>query len=172
MTKAFIGLGSNLGDGPTIVTRAWQTIGEEEGITTVAISHPYVSAPVGMNSQHWFTNCAGELETALTAHQLLNILLRIEAAFGRIREGRITGYQDRILDLDILFFGTLSINEPELIIPHPRLAERLFVLSPLAEIGPDWTGGGSETIKEMELNLLHRMQNKEIPLQKIIRQEW
>lgn len=147
-------------------------IGAEEGISTVAISRPYVSAPVGMNSRHWFTNCAGELETGLTAHQLLQVLLGIEAVFGRTRDAGGVGYQDRVLDLDILFFGNLTCNEPGLVLPHPRLAERLFVLSPLAEIAPGLRGEGVETVREMERQLRDRMRCGLIPVQEIAQREW
>jgi 2-amino-4-hydroxy-6-hydroxymethyldihydropteridine diphosphokinase len=170
--RVFIGLGSNLGDGPAIVSAAWRTIGEEARITTVAISHPYVSSPVGMDSRHWFTNCVGELKTDLTAQELLRTLLGIEAAFGRTRDGKVTGYQDRVLDLDILYFGDLSLNEPGLILPHPRIAERLFVLSPLAEIAPEWRGGGEVSVRQMEQSLLDRMQRSQIPMQEIVCREW
>ncbi len=172
MARVFIGLGSNLGDGPAILSAAWQTIGAENQITTVAISHPYISSPVGMNSQHWFTNCAGELRTDLPADELLQLLLGIEALFGRTRDEGAAGYQDRVLDLDILYYGNISSHEPELVLPHPRIAERLFVLSPLAEIAPDWQGGGIKTIKEMEKQLLDNMMSGNIPVQEIVRGEW
>ena len=170
--RVFIGLGSNLGDGPAIVSTAWQTIGEEARITTVAISRPYVSSPVGMDSRHWFTNCVGELKTDLTAQELLRTLLGIEAAFGRTRDENLTGYQDRVLDLDILYFGDLSLNEPGLILPHPRIAKRLFVLSPLAEIAPEWQGGGEVSVRQMEQSLLDRMRRNQIPMQEIVCREW
>jgi len=172
MVRTFIGLGSNLGDGPAIISAAWQMLGEEKGLATVIISHPYISAPVGMSSRHWFTNCVGELKTELTARELLLVLLRIEAAFGRTRDERGAGYQDRSLDLDILYFGNLSLDEPGLVLPHPRIAERLFVLSPLAELAPDWRGGGAKTIKEMEQELLDHIQSTQIPVQEIVRREW
>lgn len=170
--RAFIGLGSNLGDGPAVLSAAWRAIGAEDRIATVAISLPYISSPVGMSSQYWFTNCAGELKTNLTAHELLQVLLGIEAVFGRTRDGRAVGYQDRVLDLDILYYGDLSVNEPGLVLPHPHIAERLFVLSPLAEIAPDLRGVGSLTVKEMEQQLIDRIQSKQISAQEIIRKEW
>lgn len=172
MVRTFIGLGSNLGDGPAVISAAWQTIGEEKRLATVAISRPYISSPVGMSSRHWFTNCVGELNADLTAHELLQVLLRIEAAFGRTRDGRAAGYQDRVLDLDILYYGSLSVNEPGLVLPHPHIAERLFVLSPLAEIAPDLRGEGSLTVKEMEQQLIDRIKSSQIPEQEIIRKEW
>ncbi len=170
--RVFVGLGSNLGDGPAIVSTAWRAIGSETQISTLALSRPYVSSPVGMNSRHWFTNCVGELETDLTAHELLRVLLDIEASFGRTRDLSRAGYQDRVLDLDILYYGSLSLNEPGLVIPHPRISERLFVLSPLAEIAPDWRGSGDRTALQMEQGLLDRLRSSQVPLQEIIRHEW
>ncbi len=172
VSRVFIGLGSNLGDGPAILSAAWQTIGAEDRIATVAISSPYISSPVAMNSRHWFTNCAGELKTDLPALELLQVLLRIEAVFGRTRDERVAGYQDRVLDLDLLFYRSMSLNVPGLILPHPRISERLFVLSPLAEIAPDWQGGGAKTIKEMEKQLVGDMQRNLVPLQECVRREW
>ena len=172
MERVFIGLGSNLGDGPAIVSTAWRTIGREARISTLTLSQPYVSSPVGMDSRHWFTNCVGELTTDLQAHELLRILLDIEASFGRTRDLSCDGYQDRVLDLDILYYGSLSFNEPGLVIPHPRITERLFVLSPLAEIAPDWRGNGDRTALQMEQGLLDRIRSGQVPQQEIVRQEW
>ncbi len=85
-----------------------------------------------MESSNWFTNCVGSLETELSAHELLHLLLRVEADFGRRRNAKAEGYQDRTLDLDILYFGHLLLEDKDLLLPHPRLKERLFVLEPLA----------------------------------------
>jgi len=171
--RVFIGLGSNLGDGMAILAAAWGRIGEEDGIVTVALSHPYASAPVEMTSPYWFTNAVGELETVLAPRQLLNRLLKIEAFFGRTRNEGTQGYQDRTLDLDMLYYGDWTIDAPGLIIPHPRIAERLFVLRPLAEISPGlWSSFHIKTIRELEESLVEQMSQGIIPQQDVICQEW
>ncbi len=96
----------------------------------------YSTAPVGFAAQPRFVNAVVALETALSPRELLDELLAIEKEFGR---DRTAGFANgpRTLDLDILLFGDLELSEPELMIPHPRLAERAFVLTPLNEIAPD-----------------------------------
>lgn len=173
MERVFIGLGSNLGDGRTILSAAWQRIGEEEGITTVLLSHPYISAPVDMTSRNWFTNCVGELKTDLSPLELLAVVLNIEAAFGRTRNEKASGYQDRVLDLDILYYDDLSLDIPGLVLPHPRIGDRLFVLRPLATIAPGFRSRPHlKTVREMELQLLEQMERGLIPRQEIFRKEW
>ncbi len=135
-TTTLIGLGSNLGDGIVILKRAWQRLGEDASVSLSCLSHPYVSKPLGMESRNWFTNAVGALQTTLSAHQLLELLLAVESEFGRKRDLQNIGYQDRSLDLDILYFGTTAVNAPALTIPHPHIGKRLFVLTPLAEIAP------------------------------------
>jgi 2-amino-4-hydroxy-6-hydroxymethyldihydropteridine diphosphokinase len=171
--RVFIGLGSNLGDGRAIISAAWQRIGEEEGIATVLLSHPYISAPVDMTSRNWFTNCVGELKTDLSPLELLALVLHVEAEFGRTRNEKAEGYQDRVLDLDILYYGDQSLDVPGLVLPHPRIGDRLFVLRPLAEIAPEFKSRQhSKTVKEMELQLLEQMERGLIPRQEIFRKEW
>ena len=136
-TLAAIGLGSNLGDSPAILLQSWDWLGCQPGIRTVALSAPYRSEPVGMISEHWFTNAAGLLATTLPPEQTLEILLATETRFGRRRTPG-AGYQDRTLDLDLLLYGDLVLTTTRLCLPHPRMHERLFVLAPLAELAPDW----------------------------------
>ncbi len=132
----FIGLGSNLGNGILTLQLAWRRLGEDTSVELARLSHPYVSEPVGMESENLFTNAVGMVHTALSAHQFLAFLLQVEAEFGRKRDPQAMGYQDRSLDLDILYFGEESIDTPKLILPHPHIEKRLFVLAPLAEIAP------------------------------------
>jgi 2-amino-4-hydroxy-6-hydroxymethyldihydropteridine diphosphokinase len=172
-TSAFIGLGSNLGDGIRICRSAWDRIGEIEGIALCSLSHPYQTAPVDMESSNWFTNAVGMLQTTSTARQLLGHLLHIEFEFGRRRAVASTGYQDRSLDLDILCFGETVIDTPELVLPHPRLDRRLFVLVPFTEIAPDYREQpNGMTISERCAQLLIQMQTGRIPQQEIKRGEW
>jgi 2-amino-4-hydroxy-6-hydroxymethyldihydropteridine diphosphokinase len=171
-TTAFIGLGSNLGDGRSILQGAWRRIGETEGISLCALSHPYLTAPVDMESSKVFTNAVGMLQTSLPVRQLLGDLLRIEFEFGRRRVAD-SGYQDRSLDLDILSFGDLAVDTPELTLPHPRLDQRLFVLAPFAEIAPDYRLlPGGPTMAESWAQLLAGMDKGRIPRQEIKKWQW
>lgn len=134
---AYVGLGSNLGDGQAILLAAWEALGRIEGIAPGRLSSPYATEPVGMSSRHWFTNAVGRLESCLEPSDLLRALLTVEAAFGRRRTPGSSGYEDRSLDLDLLYYGMHLIETAELVVPHPRIGERLFVLAPLAELAPE-----------------------------------
>jgi len=133
MALAFIGLGSNLGDGRANLREAWKRLGATQGITVLGLSSPYETAPVGMESAHWFTNAVGALDTGLGPTELLAVLLAVERSLGR---DRAKG-QDRTVDLDLLFYDDLILNTPELVLPHPEIPGRLFVLTPLEELAPD-----------------------------------
>ena len=173
MVKAFIGLGSNLGDGKALLQGAWQALGKIEGIVLDGLSSPYMSAPVDMTSQHWFTNGVGRIQVSLSPLELLKVLLGIEASFGRTRKEKVFGYQDRSLDLDLLYYGDVVMYIPELILPHPRIADRLFVLVPFAELEPDFRDIISEaTISSMELRLRKLMAPTNGKKQEIIRGVW
>jgi len=132
--KAFVGLGANLGEPEAQVRRAIAVLGEIRKTRLVSASSLYRSAPVGVGAQPDFINAVAEIETALGARALLDELLGIEARFGRRRE--FPG-APRTLDLDLLLYGDRVIAEPGLVVPHPRMHERAFVLAPLAEIDPD-----------------------------------
>ncbi len=137
---AWIGLGSNLGDSKKILQQAWQMLGEQPQISLVALSSPWRTAPVAMESDNWFINAVGKLETELSPEQLLQLLLQTEAEFGRIRSATATGYQDRTLDLDLLYFGEDAAERrtaDSLQLPHSEISQRLFVLLPLQEIEPE-----------------------------------
>jgi len=133
-TKAFIGLGANLGDPEAQVRRAFSALAELPRTHLLAASSLYRSAPVGVVAQLDFINAVAEIETALGARALLDALLAEERRFGRTRE---FPKAPRTLDLDLLLYGDLVIAEPGLIVPHPRMHERAFVLAPLAEIAPE-----------------------------------
>ena len=133
-TRAFIGLGANLGDPEAQVRRAFAALAELPRTRLFAASSLYRSAPVGVVGQLDFVNAVAELGTALTARALLEALLAEEARFGRTRE---FPHAPRTLDLDLLLYGDRVIAEPGLFVPHPRMHERAFVLAPLAEIAPD-----------------------------------
>ncbi|MHB1185825.1 MAG: 2-amino-4-hydroxy-6-hydroxymethyldihydropteridine diphosphokinase [Desulfobulbia bacterium] len=130
--QAFIGLGSNLGDGQANLLEAWQRLGLVAAISLIRLSSPYRTQPVGLATDHWFTNAVGEITTTLSPTELLVAMLAIETKLGRDRA--LT--RDRPVDLDLLYYGDLRMDSPTLTVPHPRIADRLFVLAPLAEVAP------------------------------------
>jgi 2-amino-4-hydroxy-6-hydroxymethyldihydropteridine diphosphokinase len=137
MARAWIGLGSNLGDSRQTLLAAWRQLGGLKEIKAVRLSSLYQSKPVDMDSDNWFVNAVGELTTSLSPEKLLGQLLTIEHTFGRRRDPALAGHQDRTLDLDLLLYDDLILKTARLELPHPRLHKRLFVLAPLAELAPD-----------------------------------
>jgi 2-amino-4-hydroxy-6-hydroxymethyldihydropteridine diphosphokinase len=132
--RAYVGLGANLGDRERTLRAAVEALAANHQIEVLAMSSLRETDPVGpVPDQPRFLNGAVALETSLSARELLNVLLRTEAAFGRTREGMPGG--PRTLDLDLLIYGDEEIDEPGLQVPHPRLHERTFVLEPLRELG-------------------------------------
>ncbi len=134
-SEVYIALGSNLGDRRLNLLRAVAEVDKLPGSRVTALSSFYETSPVGTVGQDSFYNAALQLSTCLDAHSLLTHLLRIEdEIFLRIR----TIHQGpRRMDLDLLLYGDRVINEENLVVPHPRLPERRFVLQPLCEIAPD-----------------------------------
>lgn len=133
--EAYIALGSNMGDRELNLLRAVAELGRLPKSRVTALSSFYETSPVGNVDQGSFYNAVARLSTHLDAHSLLTHILRIEdESFGRVR----TIHQGpRRMDLDLLLYGDGVINEADLVIPHPRLTERRFVLQPLCEIAPD-----------------------------------
>ncbi len=130
---AFLGIGSNLGD-PVLncrVALGWL----DQRTTVLRRSSLYRSEPVGFRDQQWFVNCVLEIRTDLAPHGLLDIVQGIEEKMGRVRKER---WGPRTIDIDILFYGQLVVNDDDLRIPHPELHKRRFVLAPLEEIAPYW----------------------------------
>jgi 2-amino-4-hydroxy-6-hydroxymethyldihydropteridine diphosphokinase len=135
MARAFVGIGSNLGDSHGLIAAALELLGAEDGVEVVAVSTLRETDPVGYEDQPRFVNGAAELETELGPRDLLATLLAIERLLGRVRgEGRRFG--PRTIDLDLLLYGQETLDEPGLEVPHPRLHERRFALEPLAELDP------------------------------------
>lgn len=135
MATAYIGLGSNLGDRRAALETAVGRLGASEGIEVTAVSALHETEPVGgPPGQGMFLNAAAALRTTLAAEALLDQLLAVEAALGRVRRQR---WGPRTVDLDLLLYGDLVLDTDRLTVPHPRLHERRFVLAPLAEIAPD-----------------------------------
>ncbi len=133
MTKAYVGLGANLGDREEMLQRAVELLAAEPGIEVVAVSSFRETEPVGYVDQPAFLNGACAVETELSPHDLLDRLLAIERALGRER-GKGPRWGPRTIDLDLLLYGQETVDEPGLTVPHPRLSERPFALEPLVEL--------------------------------------
>lgn len=132
---AYIGLGSNIGDRLANCRRAIEAIAAAQENRILQCSPFYETEPAGEKNQDWFVNGVVEMETSFSPHGLMDFLMAIEKRMGRVRDRR---WGPRIIDLDILFYGQSVIEEGGLSIPHPRLAERLFVLAPLSDIAPQF----------------------------------
>ena len=131
MVEAYVGLGSNLGDREQNLARAMDLLAQR--VKTVTTSSLYVTEPVDYGDQPLFLNAVCCVRTSLAPDELLGLAKRIEAAMGR-KPSFVNG--PRPIDIDILFYGDKVVNIPHLVIPHPRVQERAFVLVPLAEIAP------------------------------------
>ncbi len=169
-TLAVIGFGSNLGQGQELICSAWKSLTAKEKLVPQRLSSLYATEAVGMSSSSLFTNGVGLVETRLDPYELLHCLLQVEADHGRLRNPKSVGYQDRFLDLDLLYFGDTILDTPQLRVPHPHIGSRLFVLAPLVEIAPvlkdPLTG---RTITTMYQQLLLQMRQGEVKTQAISR---
>ncbi len=169
----FIGLGSNLGDSAHLLLEGWQRLGHQQGVTLKTISSPYLSSPVGMASNFWFTNAVGQLQTSRRADEILEILLHTEKRLGRVRDEKKQGYQDREIDLDLLYFGATVMDTPRLTLPHPHRNERLFVLAPMAAIAPDFIDPETGyTVSEMHRKLMQQIASGSLEPQEITPGVW
>jgi 2-amino-4-hydroxy-6-hydroxymethyldihydropteridine diphosphokinase len=148
MTRAFVGLGSNLGDRESNLRAAVGRLRRLPETEVRRVSTLRNTEPVGYLDQPRFLNGAAELETGLSARALLDALLALERALGRDRAAS-PPLGPRTLDLDLLLYGDESIDEPGLQVPHPRLHERGFVLEPLAELDPELEVPGRGPLREL-----------------------
>jgi 2-amino-4-hydroxy-6-hydroxymethyldihydropteridine diphosphokinase len=130
---AFIGLGANLGDAKATVHAAAQELREACGLSDFTLSPLYGSAPIDSSGPDYI-NAVARVRTTLSAQELLALLQAIEHSHGRLRPYRNA---PRTLDLDLLLYGNETVNDTNLIVPHPRMHERAFVLRPLADLAPD-----------------------------------
>ena len=154
MTRAYVGLGANLGDREAMLRSALEQLAAEPGIEVVAVSKLRDTDPVGITDQPRFLNAAAAVETGLSARDLLDRLLGIERRLGRTREGPRFG--PRTIDLDLLLYGDEQIDDPGLEVPHPRLHERLFALEPLADLDPDLVVPGRGALADIVAGLQSR----------------
>jgi 2-amino-4-hydroxy-6-hydroxymethyldihydropteridine diphosphokinase len=136
MTRAYIGLGSNLGDREESLRRALAMLGDSARVRLGRCAGLYETEPVGLEDQPWFLNTVVEIETSFTPEELLAYCRAIEAGLGRRATGRRGG--PRQIDLDILFYADRVMAKPDLQVPHAQLHLRRFVLQPLCELIPDF----------------------------------
>lgn len=130
---AYVGLGSNLGDPVPQVREALERLNAAEEVEVTRVSALYRNPPLGPPDQPWYINAVARVRTRLGPEDLLRLLQQIEAAMGRVRKER---WGPRCIDLDLLLYNGEVIFTPELVVPHPELHRRVFVLAPLAEIAP------------------------------------
>ena len=147
MTRAYVGVGANLGDREATIRRALELLAREKEVEVVAVSELRETEPVGVVDQPRFLNGATAVDTSLSARELLDVLLRIERDLGRVREGARWG--PRTIDLDLLLYGDEEVDEPGLRVPHPRLRERRFALEPLADLDPGARVPGRGTVSDL-----------------------
>jgi 2-amino-4-hydroxy-6-hydroxymethyldihydropteridine diphosphokinase len=147
VTRAYVGLGANLGDRGAMLRAALEQLAAEPGISLLAVSRVRETDPVGLLDQPRFLNQVAELDTELPPRELLDRLLGIERRLGRTREGPRFG--PRTIDLDLLLYGDERVDEPGLEVPHPRLHERLFVLEPLADLDATLVVPGKGPVAEI-----------------------
>ena len=148
---AYIGIGSNLESPVDQVERGIETLGKIDNSILVACSGLYCSKPVGLIEQPDFINAVASILTQLPARKLLDALQAIELDHGRVRDGPRWG--PRTLDLDLLSYGSATLDDDRLVLPHPRIRERLFVLLPWQEIAPHYFVPGLATVSELTQNL-------------------
>ncbi|MCD7899663.1 MAG: 2-amino-4-hydroxy-6-hydroxymethyldihydropteridine diphosphokinase [Bacteroides sp.] len=135
MSKVYLSLGSNLGDKEKNLRDAVLKIEERIG-KVISLSALYNTAPWGFESENSFLNAAIAIETSLTPHEILIATQQIEKELGRFRKSVNQQYTDRLIDIDLLIVDDLIYKENDLVLPHPFMTERLFVMEPLAEIAP------------------------------------
>ena len=146
MTRAYVGLGANLGPREVTLLRAADLLAAADGVEVVAVSQLRETEPVGLVEQPPFLNGAVAIDTSLTPRALLDLMLEIERSLGRVRGER---WGPRTIDLDLLAYGDERVDEEGLHVPHPRLHERRFALEPLAELDPELEIPGLGTVSEL-----------------------
>ncbi len=150
MARAYVGLGANLGDRDATIRRALELLAADPHIDVTAVSTLRETDPVGVEDQPRFLNGVARLDTSLGPHDLLARLLDVERSLGRVRRER---WGPRTIDLDLLLYDDLVLDEPGLTVPHPRLHERLFVLEPLEELDPALVVPGKGTVSALRARL-------------------
>lgn len=141
MVAAYLGLGSNVGDRLGNLQQAVDLLADADGVTVRRSSRVYETDPVGGPPQPDYLNAVIEIETQLSPRELLRTCMGVEVQLGRVRDER---WGPRTIDVDVLTYGVERVAEPDLVVPHPRMHERGFVLIPLSELQaePPLPGGG------------------------------
>lgn len=147
-TTAYLGLGSNLGDRLANLQSAVELLAAQPGVKVVRSSRVYETDPVGGPPQTDYLNAVVEVETGLSPRELLDACMEVERLLGRIRNER---WGPRIIDVDVLTYGEEEIDEPGLMVPHPRMHERGFVLVPLTELAADPSLPGGRRLSTLRL---------------------
>ncbi|MPW25080.1 2-amino-4-hydroxy-6-hydroxymethyldihydropteridine diphosphokinase [Alkalibaculum sp. M08DMB] len=150
MAKAYLGLGSNIGDTKEHLDNAIDILRSSKDIVVLKKSSYYKTEPIGYENQDWFLNMVVEVETTLEPKELLQYCQLIET---QLKRKRIVRWGPRTIDIDILLYENYSSNQESLIVPHPRMTERAFVMIPLYEIAPDLLIKDvaiSEVVKQLE----------------------
>jgi 2-amino-4-hydroxy-6-hydroxymethyldihydropteridine diphosphokinase len=153
MRRAYLGIGSNLGDRAALLQGAVDGLAATDGITVVAVSPVYETEPVGGPEQPDYLNAVVAVDTHLPPRRLLEVAQALERQSGRVRGER---WGPRSLDVDVLLVGEEHVDEPDLVVPHPRLYERAFVMVPLADLDPmlaPWVPPGETGVRRSEVEL-------------------
>jgi 2-amino-4-hydroxy-6-hydroxymethyldihydropteridine diphosphokinase len=151
--RAYLGLGSNLGDRVALLQGAVNGLAATDGISVVAVSPVYETDPVGGPDQPEYLNAVVGIDTDRTPRQLLEIAQRLEREAGRVRDEH---WGPRTLDVDVLLVGDEHLDEPDLVVPHPRLYERAFVMVPLSDLEPmlaSWVPPGEAGVRRSQVEL-------------------
>ncbi|MCL6479767.1 MAG: 2-amino-4-hydroxy-6-hydroxymethyldihydropteridine diphosphokinase [Peptococcaceae bacterium] len=148
--RVLIGIGSNVGRKEENIRRALELLAADGRLSPAGVAPLYRTDPVGYREQDWFLNTVAEYETDLSPRELLEVLMRVENEMGRRRTVR---WGPRVIDLDILLYGNVTVNWPDLQIPHPRMVERAFVVAPLADLHPDMPLPGGRRAAELAAEL-------------------
>ena len=151
INRAYLSLGSNLGDKSGYLNKAIELLKERAG-EVLAVSSFYETAPDGFISENSFVNIALSLDTKLDVYVLLDVCEEIEKELGRTTKSVNLNYSDRLIDIDILYFNNMQLATERLTLPHPRMHKRQFVLEPLAEIAPKFRHPitGMSTVKMLK----------------------
>ena len=162
MSRAYLALGSNIGDRLAYLQLAVDALVAADGVEVVAVSRVYETAPVGGPPQDAYLNAVVATETGLDPYALLALAQRIEGDAQRVRLER---WGPRTLDVDVLLYGDLRLGDPELTLPHPRMLERGFVLAPLRDVAPALVDAGAawEGVREAPVTLRSPWRNESAP---------
>ena len=158
MAIVYLSLGSNIGDRVGYLQQATLLLKAIPEISVISTSSFYESEPWKMDSENWFVNAVVQISTTLSPEKLLDECMRIEAQLGR---KRTRGYQDRTIDIDILFYDDLVIHTETLTIPHPHFHKRAFVMVPMLEIAQDFV---HPLFKKTVMQLYEELENPEMVL--------